>query len=96
MVPYDRDPHAIADAIQKEVTAATAQSITQAEQEWRRAARGQGEAAFSAKPAIAVRPAGGGVEITVRYVTRASERLALRARLYQTAVQLLSQHPHSA
>jgi len=32
MVPYDRDPHAIADAIQKEVTAATAQSITQAEQ----------------------------------------------------------------
>jgi small-conductance mechanosensitive channel len=96
MVPYDRDPHAIADAIQKEVTAATAQSITQAEQEWRRAPRGQGEAAFSAQPAIAVRPAGGGVEITVRYVTRASERLALRARLYQTAVQLLSQHPHSA
>jgi small-conductance mechanosensitive channel len=96
MVPYDRDPHAIADAIQKEVTAATAQSITQAEQEWRRAPRGRGEAAFSAQPAIAVRPAGGGVEITVRYVTRASERLALRARLYQTAVQLLSQHPHSA
>jgi small-conductance mechanosensitive channel len=96
MVPYDRDPHAVADAIQKEVTAATAQSITQAEQEWRRATRGQGEAAFSAQPAIAVRPAGGGVEIAVRYVTRASERLALRARLYQTAVQLLSQHPHSA
>jgi small-conductance mechanosensitive channel len=96
MVPYDRDPHAVADAIQKEVTAATAQSITQAEQEWRRAARGQGEAAFSAQPAIAVRPASGGVEIAVRYVTRASERLALRARLYQTAVQLLSQHPHSA
>jgi small-conductance mechanosensitive channel len=95
MVPYDRDPHAIADAIQKEVTAATAQSITQAEQEWR-AARGQGEAAFSAQPAIAVRPAAGGVEIAVRYITRASERLALRARLYQTAVQLLSQHPHSA
>src|SRR5882672_3532013 len=96
MVPYDRDPHAVADAIQKEVTAATAQSTTQAEQEWRRAARGQGGTAFSAQPAIAVRPAAGGVEIAVRYVTRASERLALRARLYQTAVQLLSQHPHSA
>lgn len=96
MVPYDRDPHAVADAIQKEVTAATAQNTTQAEQEWRRAARGQGGTAFSAQPAIAVRPAAGGVEIAVRYVTRASERLALRARLYQTAVQLLSQHPHSA
>jgi hypothetical protein len=30
------------------------------------------------------------VEIAVRYVTRASDRLALRARLYQSAVQLLS------
>src|SRR3984893_10340917 len=96
MVPYDRDPHAVADAIQKEVTAATAQSTSQAEQEWRRAPRSQAGAAFSAQPVIAVRPAAGGVEIAVRYVTRASERLALRARLYQTAVQLLSQHPHSA
>ena len=96
MVPYDRDPHAVADAIQKEVTAATAQSTSQAEQEWRRAARSQAGAAFSAQPVIAVRPAAGGVEIAVRYVTRASERLTLRARLYQTAVQLLSQHPHSA
>jgi small-conductance mechanosensitive channel len=96
MVPYDRDPHAVADAIQKEVTAATAQSTSQAEQEWRRAPRSQAGAAFSAQPVIAVRPAAGGVEIAVRYVTRASERLALRARLYQTAVQLLSQHPRGA
>jgi small-conductance mechanosensitive channel len=92
VVPYDRDPHAVADAIQKEVTAATAQSISQAEQEWRRASRGQSGASFSAQPGIAVRPAAGGVEIAVRYVTRASERLALRARLYQAAVQLLAQH----
>jgi len=44
MVPYDRDPHAVADAIQKEVTAATAPSTAQAEQEWRaaRAARAGG------------------------------------------------------
>jgi hypothetical protein len=32
------------------------------------------------------------VEIAVRYVTRASERLALRGKLYQTAVQLLATH----
>lgn len=90
MVPYDRDPHAVADAIQKEVTAATAKDATQAEQEWRRASRGQ--RGFTAQPGIAVRPAAGGVEIAVRYVTRASERLALRARLYQSAVQLLAAH----
>jgi len=90
MVPYDRDPHAIAEAIQKEVTAATAQDASQAEQEWRRASRGQRALGFTAQPGIAVRPAAGGVEIAVRYVTRASERLALRARLYQSAVRLLS------
>jgi small-conductance mechanosensitive channel len=92
MVPYDRDPHAVADAIQKEVTAATAKHAAQAEQEWRRASRGQRGVGFTAEPGIAVRPAAGGVEIAVRYVTRASERLALRARLYQSAVQLLAAH----
>jgi small-conductance mechanosensitive channel len=90
MVPYGRDPHAVADAIQKEVTAATAKDASQAEQEWRRVSRGQRGVGFTAQPGIAVRPAAGGVEIAVRYVTRASERLALRARLYQSAVQLLA------
>ncbi len=90
MVPYGRDPHAIAAAIEKEVTAATAKDAGQAEEEWRRAARGR-DVSFTTQPAIAVRPAAGGVEIAVRYVTRASERLALRARLYQSAVQLLAQ-----
>lgn len=92
MVPFERDAHAIADAIQKEVTEATAESTRQAEAEWQRAARGR-KLDFTAQPGIAIRPApgGGGVEIAVRYVTRAAERYALRARLYQSAVQLLSQ-----
>ncbi len=95
MVPYDRDAHAIADAIQKEVTQATSESTRQAEAEWQRAARGR-RPGFTAQPGIAIRPApgGGGVEISVRYVTRAAERYALRAKLYQLAVQLLSQ-PHA-
>jgi small-conductance mechanosensitive channel len=94
VVPYDRDPHAIADTLQKEVTEATAKDVTNAEQEWRRAARGRG-VSFSVQPAIAIRPSvgGTGVEITLRYVTRANERLALRAKLYQSAVQLLAQRP---
>ena len=92
MVPFDRDAHAIADAIQKEVTAATLESTRQAEAEWQRAARGR-KLGFTAQPGIAIRPApaGGGVEIAVRYVTRAADRYALRSRLYQSAVQLLSQ-----
>jgi small-conductance mechanosensitive channel len=92
VVPYDKDPHAIADAIQKEVTAATEKDAKQAEEEWRRASRGQRGVAFTAQPGIVVRPTAGGVEVAVRYVTRASERLALRARLYQSAVRLLGAH----
>jgi small-conductance mechanosensitive channel len=93
VVPYDRDPHAIADALQKEVTEATAKDASSAEQEWRRAARGRG-VNFSLQPAIAIRPStgGSGVDIALRYVTRANERLALRSKLYQSAVQLLAQH----
>jgi small-conductance mechanosensitive channel len=88
-VPYDRDPHAIAEAIEKEVTTATANDAREAEAEWKRVSRGRGT--FTAQPGVAIRPATGGtgVEVAVRYVTRASERLALRSRLNQIAVQLL-------
>jgi small-conductance mechanosensitive channel len=91
VVPFSRDPHAVADAIQKQVTAATADSSRQAEEEWHRASRGVRGTTISAQPAIAVRPAVGGVEIAVRYVTRASDRYALRAKLYQAMVPLLAE-----
>ncbi|HLY52234.1 MAG TPA: mechanosensitive ion channel domain-containing protein [Steroidobacteraceae bacterium] len=96
-VPYDRDAYAVAEAIQKEVTAATADATRQAEAEWQRAARGR-KPGITAQPGIAVRPApgGGGLEIAARYVTRASDRYALRQRLYQSAVQLLQVRPARA
>ncbi len=93
VVPAGRDPQPVVDAIQKEVAEATADSAHEAEQEWQLASRGQRGTTLSAKPGIAVRPAVGGVEIAVRYVTRASERYAMRARLYQAAVQLLAPKP---
>ena len=91
VVPFGHDPHAIAEAIQKQVVEETKDSTRQAEEEWQRASRGQRGTTLSAQPGIAVRPASGGVEIAVRYVTRASERYALRARLYQSAVRLLAE-----
>jgi hypothetical protein len=45
--------------------------------------------ALSAAPAINLKPAVGGVEISVRYITRANERYQLRAKLYQAAVEML-------
>jgi hypothetical protein len=92
-VPYGRDSHKVAEAIQKEVVAATAQDTAQAQAEWQAASRGQRGTTVSTDPSVALRPVPGGVEIAVRYVTRASERIALRARLYQSAVQTLSEQP---
>jgi hypothetical protein len=44
--------------------------------------------------AVNVTPVIGGVELAVRYMTRANERYQLRAKLYQTAVDLLgTKHP---
>ena len=44
---------------------------------------------FSVDPAISVRPVVDGVQVAVRYITRANERYQLRAKLYQDAVDLL-------
>jgi hypothetical protein len=44
---------------------------------------------FSAAPAINLRPTGEGVQVLVRYVTRAHQRHELRSRLYQAIVELL-------
>ncbi|HKF39561.1 MAG TPA: hypothetical protein VKB21_00670, partial [Candidatus Acidoferrum sp.] len=44
---------------------------------------------FSAEPAINVKPVIGGIELSVRYIARASERYKLRTQLNQAAVDLL-------
>jgi len=91
LVPYERDPHAVSEAIHKEVLEATGESARLAEIEWRKAARSSRASPSEASASgILIRPAVGGVEVVIRYVTRANERFALRARLYQTAVRLLN------
>ncbi len=83
-------------AITKEVTESTAESARLAEQEWQRAVPTQRGKIFSGTPGINVKPVVGGVEISVRYITRANERFQLRAKLYQDAVDLLGQKPAPA
>jgi hypothetical protein len=91
VVPAAQDPYPVIDAISKQVTEATTESARLAEQEWRRAVPEQQNKVFSGAPGVDVKPVVGGVEIAVRYITRANERFQLRARLYQSAVDLLAQ-----
>jgi small-conductance mechanosensitive channel len=89
VVPIGRDPYPIVEAITKQVVEATADSAHQAEQEWQRAVPAQRAKVFSGTPGVNVKPIVGGVEIAVRYITRANERFLVRAKLYQAAVDLL-------
>jgi small-conductance mechanosensitive channel len=96
VVPIGRDPYPIVEAITKQVEQATADSSHQAEQEWQRAVPAQRGKSFSGTPGVNVKPVVGGVEISVRYITRANERYLVRAKLYQQAVDLLGSKPASA
>ena len=91
LVPYERDASPIADSLYKEVLSATTESSTQAELEWKSTARTRHGAQISATPGLSIRPAVGGVEVAVRYVTRASDRFNVRARLYKLAISILGQ-----
>jgi small-conductance mechanosensitive channel len=89
VLPTERDPYPVVEQIHQKVLEATAESAKEAEAEWKRATRSREMSAFSAAPAINVKPVPGGIEVSVRYITRASERSRLRTRLYQAAVDLL-------
>ncbi|HEX3397153.1 MAG TPA: mechanosensitive ion channel domain-containing protein [Steroidobacteraceae bacterium] len=89
VVPLGRDPYPIVEAITEQVGQATADSARQAEQEWQRAVPAQRGKSFSGTPGVNLKPVVGGVEISVRYITRANERYLVRAKLYHQAVDLL-------
>lgn len=89
VLPAGQDPYPIVKAIQKKVVEETAESARLAETEWKKAAGSRDMKGLSAAPAINVKPVAGGIEIAVRYITRAHERYQLRAKLNQAAVDLM-------
>jgi small-conductance mechanosensitive channel len=88
-VPADKNPYAIAEEIQKLAADETQANAQLAEHEWERVTPSYAKKSFSAAPALSVRPAGSGVEVRVRYITRANERHEVRGRLYRGVLDLL-------
>jgi hypothetical protein len=89
VIPADRDPYAIIEDVQTAVAKETEASVHEAEDEWKRITSRYRVHAVSAVPAVNLRPTASGIEVHVRYVCRAHDRYALRARLNQALVQLL-------
>jgi small-conductance mechanosensitive channel len=90
-IPASGDVNATVEKIHNAVLAETEKNARLAEQEWKRGAHGNWLSRFSATPVVNLRPSASGVDIQVRYVTRASERFDLRNRLYQHVIDLLRQ-----
>ena len=68
---------------------ATEGDAKMAEAEWKRVTHEEGLPQFSATPSVDLRPAGAGVDIVVRYITRAGVRLETRNKLFEMVVELL-------
>jgi small-conductance mechanosensitive channel len=88
-VPAGEDTYKTIEAIHAEVLAQTEKDAKLAEAEWQSATRQRGLGQFSATPSVDMRPAASGIDILVRYVTRAGDRFEMRNKLYQTMIGLL-------
>jgi small-conductance mechanosensitive channel len=89
LVPSSQNPYPIIDSIQKMITEQTKANVAAAEQEWQRSTSRYKAQPVSAAPAVSLRPTSSGIEVHVRYITRAGERHAMKTRLYQALVELL-------
>ena len=88
-VPQDDHTYATIERVHATVTSATHEDAKQAEKEWRQASNLHGLAQFSAEPAVNLRPSASGVDLVVRYVTRASGRFEQRNKLYQCVLDTM-------
>jgi small-conductance mechanosensitive channel len=88
-LPAIQDRYPVVAAIQKIVLAETQESSRIAGEDWKRSAATSGLQSASSEPAISVRPTVQGVNVVVRYVARADERVQLRSRLYRSVFEFL-------
>lgn len=92
-IPASEDSQEIIDLIHSTVVKETENDANLAEVEWQRVTKQNGLSQFSASPAVDMRPAASGMDIIVRYVTRAGDRFEMRNRLYQAVIDLLHRSP---
>jgi len=88
-IPPGAEAYPLIEKIREAAVKATETDAKMAEEEWKRVTHEEGSPHFSATPSVDMRPAGTGVDIVVRYVTRAGVRLETRNRLFGIVVELM-------
>lgn len=88
-IPSGPHTYQIIDAIHEAVRQETEKNTKLAIAEWQRATGSHDLSQFSAEPSVDMRPASSGIDVIIRYVTRASDRFSVRNRLYQAVIELM-------
>lgn len=88
-VPPGAAVHALIKGIYDATVKATEADAKMAEAEWKRVTHEEGAPQFSAMPSVNLRPAGAGVDIVIRYVTRAGVRVETRNHLFAMILELM-------
>jgi small-conductance mechanosensitive channel len=92
-LPSGKDPYALCDAIRGAVQEITREDVELASREWRRLSQLHGSlTTISAQPTVELRPTGG-LEVVIRYLTRAQDRFEMRSRLNQRLLGILHAPP---
>ncbi|MFL6427397.1 MAG: mechanosensitive ion channel domain-containing protein [Acidobacteriaceae bacterium] len=92
-LPSGKDPYALCDAIRGAVQEITRDDVELASRDWRRLSQLHGSlTTISAQPTVELRPTGG-LEVVIRYLTRAQDRFEMRSRLNQRLLGILHAPP---
>jgi small-conductance mechanosensitive channel len=97
-VPSSEDTYKTIESIHAAIIKETKDDAEAAQAELQGAGRSSGMSAqslsqFTAEPTVNLRPAATGVDIVVRYVTRAATRFETRNNLYQTMLDVMQETP---
>ena len=88
-LPAAGDPYLFTRQIRETVERATEADAREAEKDWERVTRQYGTRPFSAKPVTDLQPGLNGLDVVVRYITRAPQRRDVKSRLFQAIVDVM-------
>src|SRR5215469_728008 len=88
-IPATADIHPLIKKIYEAFVKATEENAKMAEAEWKRVTHEEGSPQFSAMPSVNLSPAGTGIDVVIRYITRAGVRVETRNKLFEKIVDLM-------
>ena len=94
-VPAAEATYETIQAIRERVISDTREDTQLAMAEWQRSTTQKTLTGYAASPSVDLRPSAAGIDIIVRYVTRASCRFEMRNTIYQAMIEILRLRPEA-